>query len=583
VKPTTDSVGKSNLKIKKLIAILLAFMRNIAARFALVGVADTRVDLEATEFVFFGRRHSPGKLWPAYARARRTTLLLAGIFVVGAALFLFADLGRFPLVMWDESRVGVSALEMSLRGLSIVTTYDFIPDLWNTKPPLVIWLMALALRVIPHPEFALRSPSALAALGTVILTSGFAWRVTRSPFAALLAGVLLIASRGFFGTHVARTGDYDSLLVFFTTAYLWLFFILLHRVRVRVMPAVLMGLSVAAAVLTKGIAGLVPGIGVAVYLTLSGRWSRILTTPTYLVCAFVAAAPIVAFYVAREAMAPGFLQAMWANEVMRYFVDLDPSSTASRSGTLFFANYIVRERSFSLGPLLALVPLGWFYAKPRLRLGITYAVVVATSFLVVVSLSSTRYSWYAASAYPWLAAAASIVIHAGIGAVRERRLPLPICLSRWLLPCITLGMIVLLAHATVVRHLRGTDWRDASESSYGALFERLLRDDFRSVTIVDPGRGDAGPIMHGHYNPILRFYALLHETRSGASIRVIHDLSEDLRSAKVIASCSPEVNLNLLNGAQQFLRVKNCRAVLRDTTRDRVAPTARTAEIVAKP
>lgn len=512
---------------------------------------------------FFDNRYHPTELMASYSLGvRLKKAAIATLCVLGAAVFLFADLGRYPLVMWDESRLAVNALEMYLRGLSIVTTYNFAPDLWNTKPPLQIWLMVFALHLIPDAETALRIPSALAALGTTILTAAFAWRVTRSPFVALLAGVLLLTSQGFNSTHVARTGDYDSLLVFFTTAYLWLLFFLVHRAKVRVSTIVLMGIGVAGAVLTKNIAGLIPGIGVVVYLTLSQRWPRILTNPMYLIGACVAAVPVVTFYVVREAVAPGFLDALVHNELLRAAVDYDPASNGTKAGLLFYAKNILRLRAFSLGPLLLLVPVGWFFAKPRLRVAINYAVVISITFIAAISLSKTRYFWYAASVYPWLAIASSIAIYAGIAAVRERRFYLQEGLSRIALPIVWFGIVILVLHSAYFRHVSLIDWRDASESSYGPLFNKVVQDGFRTITVVDPGRNNAGPVMNDHYNPILRFYKLLYETNSGALINVIYELSENILPNQVVASCSPQINFSSLEGVRQIAQIRGCSAVL---------------------
>ena len=71
------------------------------------------------------------------------SLVLLGL----AAVFLGYDIQSRPIVLWDESRVVSNALEMSRTGFSLVTTYDFRPDLWNTKPPLVIWIVAASIRL----------------------------------------------------------------------------------------------------------------------------------------------------------------------------------------------------------------------------------------------------------------------------------------------------------------------------------------------------------------------------------------------------------------------------------------------------
>ena len=84
--------------------------------------------------------------------------------VAFAALFLGWNIAFRPIVLWDELRLAVNALEMTIRGFGLVTTYGFRPDLWNTKPPLLIWLQAGAMDVFGPDEWALRLPSLVAAL-----------------------------------------------------------------------------------------------------------------------------------------------------------------------------------------------------------------------------------------------------------------------------------------------------------------------------------------------------------------------------------------------------------------------------------
>jgi 4-amino-4-deoxy-L-arabinose transferase-like glycosyltransferase len=516
----------------------------------------------ALEVQSFDHRQGWASLRACLVALSHRRVVAAAACLFGVALFLFADLGRRPVVMWDESRLAVNALEMSLKGLSIATTYDFKADLWNTKPPLQIWLMALSLHLIPDAETALRVPSALAAFGTVLLTAAFVGSVTRSRFAALMAGVLLLSSRGFYSEHIAQTGDYDALLVFFTMAYLWLIYFALHREKPRIGETVLIGVCIAGAILTKGIAACIPAVGVLLYLTFSRRWPRVFRSPSYLLTACVALAPVIAFYALREAVDSGFLEAVYWNELRRSNVDLDPGSVGTARGVTFYAEEILRLRSFSLGPLILLVVLsGWIAAKPRSRDAINYAVIISVAFLLIISLVKTRYFWYAAPVYPWLAIASSVAIHAVIAAGRRR---LPVALCRHAAPLAALGASVLLLHAIYFRHIR-FEGRGDPESSYGQLFDLLSRNGHLAVTVVDPGRSDAGPVKDGHYNPILRFYALLHETRRGMLIDLRYDLPEEVdRRYPVLASCHPGVDLGSPTEARLRVRVGSCSAVLID-------------------
>ena len=78
---------------------------------------------------------------------------------------------------------------------------------------------------------------------------------------------------------------------------------------------------------------------------------------------------------------------------------------------------------------------------------------------------------------------------------------------------------------------------------FGPLLKTLIAADVRVLTIVDPGRDDAGPVMNAHYNPIARFYRLWHETRSGASIELLADIPDDRPPGRIVVSCSPKIDL----------------------------------------
>src|SRR5206468_3140523 len=89
------------------------------------------------------------------------------LFLLASSVFLFADATVPPVALQDEARNAVNAIEMSIRGYSLITTFNFQPDLWNTKPPLLIWLMSASMSLFGPSDWAIRLPCALAAMGTL--------------------------------------------------------------------------------------------------------------------------------------------------------------------------------------------------------------------------------------------------------------------------------------------------------------------------------------------------------------------------------------------------------------------------------
>ena len=60
---------------------------------------------------------------------------------------IFGHLNTLPIRIWDESRLATNAYEMLKNGNFIVTYFDGKPDMWNTKPPLLIWLDVLFMKI----------------------------------------------------------------------------------------------------------------------------------------------------------------------------------------------------------------------------------------------------------------------------------------------------------------------------------------------------------------------------------------------------------------------------------------------------
>ncbi len=54
------------------------------------------------------------------------------------------------------------------NGNFIVTYFEDKPDMWNTKPPLLIWIQVLFMKFVGVNELAVRLPSAIAAFFTCI-------------------------------------------------------------------------------------------------------------------------------------------------------------------------------------------------------------------------------------------------------------------------------------------------------------------------------------------------------------------------------------------------------------------------------
>src|SRR4051794_3932127 len=336
----------------------------------------------------------------------RREQLTVVLFLLASSLFLFADTKVPPVALQDEARNAINAIEMYIHGYGLVTTFDFKPDLWNTKPPLLIWLMSASMHLFGSSEWAIRLPSALAAMGMLLSTLFFVRRITGSLLTAIVAAFLLVLSPGFFGEHGARTATFDAPLAFFVTAGLQLMFFTVHRARPGLRRMLAIGGLIAAGALTKSIAAFIPVTGVLVYLAAAARVQRIFSLwPRYLLAGVVAVAPLLVFYALREAAAPGYLSAVIYNDIFGRF-----SETLIQPTSPF---YYVRELFlgwFVAGPFLVAAPLALASSSGRARLLFVYAASIAGTSLLVYSVAANRAVQYALPMFPWLAIMGSLTL-----------------------------------------------------------------------------------------------------------------------------------------------------------------------------
>jgi 4-amino-4-deoxy-L-arabinose transferase-like glycosyltransferase len=191
------------------------------------------------------------------------------LLLVVSAPFLFGKLGM-PFLDPDEGLYATIAQEMVRGGDWVMPHANGLPYL--EKPPLYFWLTSLTFVAIGPSELATRLWSALATLGTVILT----WRIGRRLYGAragLLAGVVMATLVG--NALYVRKASTDQLFVFCLTLAMYGFLRDADRPDRGRARFLLCYLGVALGVLAKGLIGLFPvlivGLALGVVRRLSWR------------------------------------------------------------------------------------------------------------------------------------------------------------------------------------------------------------------------------------------------------------------------------------------------------------------------
>ncbi len=233
---------------------------------------------------------------PLLIRARHAVTPLAFLFVL-AAILLLVNLGSLGQFTKAEVCFAETAREMLLSGDFV--TPRFCGEIFFDKPPFLYWLIALSMKVFGQVEAAVRLPSALAGVTTLLLTSLFARRRYGNR-AGFLAGAILLTCPIFWS--FSRQAMSDAWLTLCISAALFAYYDVLRSENAWNRSLIVGHLFLGISVLVKGPVGIVlAGLPVlaALFLCPPGRWKRFLFPPAILVFLLV--------------VTPWYLAAAWSH------------------------------------------------------------------------------------------------------------------------------------------------------------------------------------------------------------------------------------------------------------------------------
>lgn len=427
------------------------------------------------------------------------------IVLVASASVLFYDLGVRPIELWDESRLANNAIEMAVSGYSLATTFDWKPDHWNTKPPLLIWLMVSSLKLFGFDEFAIRLPSAVAAFGTTIMLWAFiAYRLGR-PLAGCLAALFLLATPYYVHEHGARSGNYESLLAFLTTGYLFAAYLYL-REEVNRLRWIAVALFLAfLAFMTKTVQAFLFFPSIAVFLIATGDRTRIKEVGGGIALLMLLVA---AYYLARENADPGYIAAAINNDLLGRYANV----IENHRGNGWFYLYGEAAAPLLQFGLLSSAILS-FLARDETRVFSRYMFLAMVGYLAVISSAGTKIFWYAFPLFPLAAASLALLFAEGMSFVSlrfSRKVPFPY-----------LAVVAMASVSAVVvaRNLESindqSEWSPLNDACNKFLLSTATREASKSgLAVFHPGYSP-----WSYFAPTL-FYTKILEAEGGTTIIV---------------------------------------------------------------
>jgi 4-amino-4-deoxy-L-arabinose transferase-like glycosyltransferase len=321
---------------------------------------------------------------------------------------IFLHLGTLPIRLWDESRLAINTYEMSKNGNYLVSFFEGSPDMWNTKPTLLLWLQVLCCKLIGTGELAIRLPSAIAAALTALALVLFSIKYFKDFWFGFIASLVLVTSYGYINVHGTRTGDYDSLLTLFITAFALLFFLYLEN-RNKIYLHFFF-LAVFLAVMTKSIQGLLILPGLFIYLIIQKKFFVFKTKWVYIDLLFCVLA-ISTYYLTREHYNPGYLKAVWENELGgRYMTTVENH----KADFMFYYNMLIDNHYANWYWLVPCgMVVGFFIKDEKTRKITLFSTLIAVTYWLLISYSKTKIEWYEMPLFPFLAMIVGVIIYAG--------------------------------------------------------------------------------------------------------------------------------------------------------------------------
>lgn len=319
-------------------------------------------------------------------------------------LVIFLKLDGFHMRWWDESMFAVNAYEMIHNGKFFSLYFDGSPDLFNTKPPLIIWLQILFVKTLGYNELALRLPSAIAAALTVIVLFNFLSK-NYSFLLAWISVLILLTSYGFINFHTARTADSDSLLtLFLVSANIYFLKYILHDNKKHIL-IFLIFISLAFA--TKMYAALLFSPAYLFILIQNKKTKDFIFNKFFLSGVFFLLLASVGLIFLREMDTPGYIRQILFKDAGRFF-----SVVENHSGppTFYLENFF--KKRFSIWAVFLIVGsvFSFFIENKSDKKLLINLLILSLVYLLIISSSTTKLEWYDMPLYPLLSVIAAYPI-----------------------------------------------------------------------------------------------------------------------------------------------------------------------------
>lgn len=325
-------------------------------------------------------------------------------------IFLIFLLSYFPLCnrinsyciqSWDESRNITNAIEMLDNHKYITRYFENKPDMWDLKPPFLVWFQVLSFRLLGFTETAARLPSMVFSLLTVAFLLWMGWKLNQSLLTGFLGVLILVSSQGYIGEHMARFGDHEAMLGFFVctmTGFAWLFS---ETGDNRYLLGFILSLFLGW--FTKNIIAFMFLPGMFFWFTGSGKLHLFFKNKVFWIATASMVLLIVSYYLARESSSPGYIKEVWMNELFGRYFDQSENYHYHKNEFWYYWKGFTEGR-FNPYVYWFLAGMAFALFRPDLkhRKFLLFTGIILLCYFFVLS-AGTKNFWYDGPVYPMAA------------------------------------------------------------------------------------------------------------------------------------------------------------------------------------
>ena len=420
----------------------------------------------------------------------------------------FFLLGTPAIYIWDEAVYANSSLDMS-QGHS---WWVPLQDAYNTKPPLVLWMQATFLKILPWPEWAVRLPSALSVTGILVMMTLALKRWGFSQYSRIVVLISFVANEGFIRHHISRTGDLDAVMTFFVVGYSLIVLDAIYFNRWSKRHMLWFFVMIVCAFYSKSIAGWMM-LGPLGIVWLLSPIRKILWTRSFILGSILSLGVCLFYYLTRQMIQPGYMDLTWKSEYLRMFKNVMPWH--EHGFGYYFKNFVNLHTYF---PWIFLVSGTIAYAlyflkdKPLREHTIRW-IILSLGYLLLISIPAVKLEWYDAPVYPFFA----MILGTVFGHLSSK---IPIRWTLWLIPLslLLMGKMIFIIMDTHPRH---------PFENEGAILRQMPETDSIKVFM---------PVETQEHRLQLDFYRKFKSKKTGSEIRVLDNVNEISIQDRIIIS-----------------------------------------------